>query len=270
MKEDYLNNIKKFKLKKSTKELLNKQVELFYSYSNDDFKEYSVGDEISLTKNTLVHGSRASLEVLKIIAENGLIASEFYEGVVHNKKKPYVVEFWRVYEDTTLSNWIKTRTGVTINFYSREGSVYKSVLSSFDDIGDNVKKEQGFRDYIIYQNQEQRYLPNDYIKNDASVAFILEFNDKDSLIKNDIFSESFDSKILKDLLPKWFYNKYMKTRKFDPFETGREKAILFGVPVSMIKGIMVSRELEKDKDSINKIRKLFPKCYICNLDGKVI
>ena len=62
----------------------------------------------------------------------------------------------------------------------------------------------------------------------------------------------------------------MKTRKFDPFETGREKAIIFGVPVSMIKGIMVSRELEKDKDSINKIRELFPKCYICNLDGKVI
>ena len=49
MKEKYLNNINKFKLKKSTKELLKNQVELFYSYSNDDFKEYSVGDEISLT-----------------------------------------------------------------------------------------------------------------------------------------------------------------------------------------------------------------------------
>ena len=49
--------------------------------------------------------------------------------------------------------------------------------------------------------------------------------------------------ILKDILPKWFYEKYMKTRKFDNYETGREKAILFGIPVSMIKGIIVSRKI---------------------------
>ena len=52
--------------------------------------------------------------------------------------------------------------------------------------------------------------------------------------------------------------------------TDVEKAILFGIPVSMIKGIMISRKLEKDNNVIQRIRELFPKCYICNLDGIVI
>lgn len=34
----------------------------------------------------------------------------------------------------------------------------------------------------------------------------------------------------------------MKNRCFDNYETGREKAILFGIPKSMIKGILISRK----------------------------
>ena len=113
-------------------------------------------------------------------------------------------------------------------------------------------------------------MPNDIIENDASLAFIVEYNKNDELINNDIFNIDFDKDILKDLLPDWFYEKYMITRKFDNYETGREKAILFGIPVSMIKGIMISRKLEKDNNVIQRIRELFPKCYICNLDGIVI
>ena len=81
---------------------------------------------------------------------------------------------------------------------------------------------------------------------------------------------NFDDEIIKDLLPEWFYDKYMKNRNFDNYETGREKAIIFGIPVSMIKGIMVSRKIEQESSNINKIKELFPNCYICNIDGKVI
>ena len=62
----------------------------------------------------------------------------------------------------------------------------------------------------------------------------------------------------------------MKTKNFDNYETGREKAILFGIPVGMIKGIIVSRKKEQDLNYINKIKELFPTCYICNIDGKLI
>jgi hypothetical protein len=173
-------------------------------------------------------------------------------------------------EEIKLSDWIKKYAGVTIDFKNREGNVYKSVISSFDDIKNNIQKESGFRDYIIYQNQEQRFVPNDVVDNEATVAFIVEFIENDELIKNDIFNTSFDSNVLKDILPKWFYKKYMKTKNFDNYETGREKAILFGIPVGMIKGIIVSRKKEQDLNYINKIKELFPTCYICNIDGKLI
>ena len=113
-------------------------------------------------------------------------------------------------------------------------------------------------------------MPNDIVDNDATIAFIIEYNENDELIKNDIFDKRFDTKIIKDMLPKWFYEKYMKNRNFDNYETGREKAILFGIPLFMIKGIMVSRTLEKDINYITKIKELFPKCYICNIDGIII
>ena len=235
MKDKYWNVVNEFKLKKKTKETLKRQIDVFYSYENKDNNKNIINDEVILSTSNLIHGSRASIETLEIISKEGLIASEFYDNFNPNKKKPYVVELWDIKEEINLSSWIKKYAGVTIDFKNREGIVYKSVISSFDEIKSNIKNEAGFRDYIIYQNQEQRFVPNDIVDNEVTVAFIVEFNENNELIKNDIFSESFDNNILKDILPKWFYEKYMKTRKFDNYETGREKAILFGIPVSMIK-----------------------------------
>lgn len=270
MKDKYLKAINNFKLKKKTKEILKEQINLFYSYVNKETQKDIINGEVILSPNNLIHGSRANIKTLEIISKEGLIASDFYDDFNPNKKKPYVVEFWNIKEEIKLDNWIKKYAGVTIDFKNREGKVYKSLISPFDEIKNNIKYEEGFRDYIIYQNQEQRFVPNDVVDNEATVAFIIEFNEEDELIKNDIFNTSFDNKILKDILPKWFYEKYMKNRNFDNYETGREKAILFGIPVSMIKGIMVSRKLEQDLNYINKIKELFPLCYICNIDGKLI
>lgn len=268
MKEKYIDVVKTFKLKKHTKEIFEKQIEKFYQYTYS--KENKIEREIILNSNNLIHGSRASLETLEIISKQGLIASEFYSELNKNKKKPYVVELWNISENIKLSDWVKKYAGVTIDFKNREGKVYKSTISSFEDIKQNIKGEKGFRDYIIYQNQEQRFIPNDIVDNDATVAFIVEFNENDELINNDIFCEKFDKKVIKDILPKWFFNKYMKKRCFDNYETGREKAIIFGIPTAMIRGIMISRKFEKEPKTINKIKELFPWCYVCNIDGKVL
>ena len=56
----------------------------------------------------------------------------------------------------------------------------------------------------------------------------------------------------------------------DDFFTDRESAILFGVPASLIEGILVGREYEKDQSKLKEIKQLIPNAYICNLDGKVI
>ena len=47
-------------------------------------------------------------------------------------------------------------------------------------------------------------------------------------------------------------------------------SILFGIPSCFIEGILVGRKYENNKEILNKIKKLVPESYICNLDGKVI
>ena len=268
MKNKYLERVDSFNLNANTKSILKEQIELFYTYKETE-KTIS-NPEITLTPNNLIHGSRANLETLEIISKTGLISSEFYEEINPNKKKPYVIELWDVKKNIKLSDWIKKYAGVTIDFKDREGKIYKSIISSFDDIKSNIQKESNFRDYIIYQNQEQRFIPNDIVENAATVAFIIEYNNNDKLIKNDIFNQEFSNQIIKDILPEWFYEKYIKNRTFDNYETGREKAILFGIPATMIKGIIVSRKIEKDLNYLKKIKDLFPWCYICNIDGIII
>lgn len=268
MKNKYLERVDSFNLNANTKSILKEQIELFYTYKETE-KTIS-NPEITLTPNNLIHGSRANLETLEIISKTGLISSEFYEEINPNKKKPYVIELWDVKKNIKLSDWIKKYAGVTIDFKDREGKIYKSIISSFDDIKSNIQKESNFRDYIIYQNQEQRFIPNDIVENAATVAFIIEYNNNDKLIKNDIFNQEFSNQIIKDILPEWFYEKYLKNRTFDNYETGREKAILFGIPATMIKGIIVSRKIEKDLNYLKKIKDLFPWCYICNIDGIII
>ena len=268
MKNKYLERVDSFNLNANTKSILKEQIEIFYTYKETE-KTIS-NPEITLTPNNLIHGSRANLETLEIISKTGLISSEFYEEINPNKKKPYVIELWDVKENIKLSDWIKKYAGVTIDFKDREGKIYKSIISSFDDIKSNIQKESNFRDYIIYQNQEQRFIPNDIVENAATVAFIIEYNNNDKLIKNDIFNQEFSNQIIKDILPEWFYEKYIKNRTFDNYETGREKAILFGIPATMIKGIIVSRKIEKDLNYLKKIKDLFPWCYICNIDGIII
>lgn len=270
MKEKYLKKTETFKLKKSTKEMIKQQIELFYAYNNNHNKRYEINEFVILNEDNLIHGSRADLETLETISKTGLIASEFYQELNPKKKKPYVVELWDIHEQISLQDWIKKYAGVTIDFKNSEGNVYKSIISSFEDITENIKKEKHFRDYIIYQNQEQRFVPNDIVDNDATVAFIIEFSHSDELIKNDLFNKDFNQKNLQNILPKWFYKKYMQNRNFDNYETGREKAIIFGIPLPMIKGIMISRNIEKEAEYISKIRNLFPNCYICNIDGKII
>ena len=61
--------------------------------------------------------------------------------------------------------------------------------------------------YTFILNKRNKYL--------AFVLFIVKYDENDELIKNNIFNDKFDKNILRDTLPKWFYNKYMKIKKID-------------------------------------------------------
>lgn len=47
-------------------------------------------------------------------------------------------------------------------------------------------------------------------------------------------------------------------------------SILYGVPSNLINGIVLGNKLLENKDVLNLIIKLFPKCYISSIDGVII
>ena len=263
--------IEKYFHNKKTKQLFYEQISNF-NYYKDNYittNRLKKGDEVIVNKNTLIHGTRLKYDEIDIIAQKGLISSEFYSTFNKNKKKPFVVEFFYIKEDLTLKDYLSKYTGFTINFLDNHSEIIKSVICPYEKIKEVICSTEGYRDYIIYQNQEQRFLPNEFNCN-SNIAFVIQFDDDNKLIKNDTFHENFDRQVLKNIYPKWFYKKYMITRKFDNYETGREKAIIYGIPESMFNGIIVSRKYEGDEKILDIIKEKFPNCYIANLDGKVI
>lgn len=273
-KEEHKKIVEKhFKLHKKTIELFKEQIDDYNKLlDHNDIKrvKYNIDDDVYLDNNTLIHGTRISVEELEKISKNGLIAPEFLGKYNKNKKKPFVVEFWKIDEEISLKNYINKFCGVTIDVKFNNDDIIQHIITPICNIEKEILTLKDYRDYIIYQNQEQRFLPNNY-NNNSTMAFILRLNSiNEKLLKNDIFEENFDQKILKQIVPKWFYNKYMKNRNFDNYETGRERAVLYGIPSSLFEGILVNKEIENNKTEIEKIKKIFPNCYICNINGKVI
>lgn len=272
--QDKLVN-KYFKFKKNTISLFHKQIEEYYrlleSYTTEACR-YKIKENVYLDNKTLIHGSRLPVDELEKIAKQGLIAPEFLGKYNKNqkKKKPFVVEFWKIDEEISLRDYINKYCGVTIDVKLKTGDILNRIITPIGNIEKEILSLKNYSNYIIHQNQEQRFLPNNY-NNNSTMAFIVRLDEKnEKLLKNDIFSTNFDQKILKQIVPKWFYKKYMANRNFDNYETGRERAILYGVPFCLIEGILVCREIENNKIEIDKIKKHFPNCYICNIDGKVI
>lgn len=271
-KTDYIIKVNKYFSNDITRRRFIEQIEEFFNYDEENQHSYEIDDDVVLTKNCYLHGSRIKLDKLKEIVKVGIISIDFLEEANYSKKKPFVVEFFNVEKDMLLKEFLDVRCGVTIEFMESDGKIKNKVISSIRDIENKIKIERNFRDYIIFQNQEQRFIPNNYIDNGSNFAFIIrnDSENKARLLVNDIFDINFDQNILKDIVPQWFYEKYLKERNFDNNETGREKAILFGIPSKMIEGIIVSREIEKNIDDLKFIKSCFRNCYICNVDGKVI
>lgn len=267
-------NFERYFRGEKTIKIFSEQYNNFYNANIQQIKKYSIGDEVQLNKNSLIHGTRIPIDNLSKVKENGLIASEFYENETRAKKKPYIVEFWRVDENISLKQFIEKYCGVTIEVYSKEGQVIENIISPFKDIEENIKKVskfENFRDYTIYQNQEQRFLPNRIIKQNP-LAFIINNDsaEKNLILKNDIFSNEFDFEIIQEILPEWYIEQYIKNGLSDRNETRRERGIIYGVPSCFIEGIIVNEEIENCKQKLEHIVSIFPECYICNIDGKVL
>ena len=153
-------DIKKYyKLNNKTINLFNSQFDIFNSlkdkiiYFNNN---YCVGDDVIIDEKTLIHGTKISVDELNMIKDTGLIAPEFIGEFNRNKKKPFVVEFWKINKKMKLKEFIDVFCGVTLEVKNNDGSIISREMISIDDIKDKIINLNNYRDYVIYQNQEHK------------------------------------------------------------------------------------------------------------------
>ena len=163
----------------------------------------------------------------------------------------------------------------TLEMLSIKGERKTKVIpyNEMQNIIEEISKDDFIFRWKMEQTKEARFMPS-LVQNKIQIAFIINGNNEyiENLKKGDILNQNYlDDNIVKNFVNENYYEQFIKERQNkDDFFTNRESAILFGIPSCFIEGILVGREYEKNSNILKEIKKIFPECYICNLDGLVI
>lgn len=260
-----------------TKELLTRQVELFYQDKKDVPRtNYKVGDDVYLKKGTFFHGIFGELKNFDYTIENGFISTDFTSELRPNKICNSV-GMWNIKEDCFLKDYINDYSGFTITYSIGRGPGSKSFSKlvpyhKFDEVTENINNNDEIWTYWGEQTKEVRFLPS-LVSDKRQIAFILNMESEYAIeLKNaDVWNTELDGKIVEPFIDYRYYPKFLEERNNrTAATTDRESAIMFGLPTSLIEGVLVGRIIENDKEAIKYIKDKLPDCYICNLDGLVI
>ena len=271
-KEEYVKLVNE-KINSNAKELLFEQIKRYYD-ALDNYKpktrSYKMGDLVKLEKGTLLHGTYKNIDGLKKISKEGLICDLFVEG--RKSKYPLTVGVWNLKKDYLLKDYINFYSGGTIMFKAED--LNKTDVIPYNKMSDiiNITTKVDCHMWVLEQTKEARFMPS-LVQNKVQIGIIFNGNNKyiRELLRGDILNNNLSDKAVNPFLNEWYYEKFLKDRKEkDDFFTDRESAIIFGIPPCFIEGILVGRKYEQNPKILNKIKKLLPNCYICNLDGKVI
>lgn len=278
-KEDCIKIVDE-KLSNSSRKIMVEQINRFYeakSYKLDKHK-YKVGDDVKLSKGTLLHGTYKNIDGLIAIINDGLISNIFTDSRL--SKYLGTVGVWNLKQDYLLKDYINYYSGGTIlyNGIFKNGidtqEIKTSVIpynqmNNIIEITNNIDCHM----WMLEQTKEARFMPS-LVQDRVQIGIIFDGKNKyiKSLLKGDILnSDLINDSDVKDFINPNYYEKFIKDRKNkDDFFTNRESAILFGIPSNLIEGILVGRKYENDISILKEIKILLPNCYICNLDGKVI
>lgn len=216
-----------------------------------------------LKSTNLITGFKLDFEYLKLISEQGKISGDF-DGIETRHGVKWAVSTWKFSKKIKLKDYVINYSGMTVVY----NGIYEIVpYGKLDKFIEKLKKTEHFL-WEAESTREMRFLPNDIRKN-GNIALIFNMQDKccEKLLKNELQKDFIPSEIKVAPNP----NEKNKTRAVMEKGFGERVAyILFGIPKNCIEGIFVDRETEKNKKHISKIKQLFPDCYICNIDGKVI
>lgn len=274
-KEDYIKLINE-NYENEAKELLLKQVELFFTENNFKKNKYNKGDNVFLKKGTYLHGIPGYLDNFDWIIENGFIGNDFTNRSVANKIKSSI-GMWDIKEDMLLKDYINNYSGFTITYTIGRGPGSKEVSElipyhKFDEYTEKINDDENIWMYWGDQTKEVRFLPS-LVANKRQLAFILNMENDlaKELVKLDVWNKELKEETVKSFIDYRYFEKFLIERNNRNAQTtDRETAIMFGLPPSLIEGVFVGRILEKDEESLAYIKSKLPDCYICNLDGKVI
>lgn len=274
-KEKYIEYAKKTFQGKALELVLN-NIELFYKNEKIEKNKYQVGEEVKLKKGTYMHGIPGLLDNFDWIVENGFISNDFTEENIHNKIR-HSIGMWVIQKDCLLQDYIKDYSGFTITYTIGRGPGSKEVTKlipyhKFDEETEKINNDENIWMYWGDQTKEIRFMPS-LVSNKRQIAFILnmESDYAKEMIKKDVWNIELVEEELKDFLDYRYYENFLKERVNRTAQTtDRESAIMFGLPATLIEGVLVGRKLEQDKDSLKHIKEKLPDCYICNIDGKII
>lgn len=261
-----------------TKEILLSQINLFY----DDVQEieknkYNVNDAVKLKQGTFLHGIPGELENFDFTIEHGFISTDFTVNKNINKIKNSV-GFWNIQSNTLLADYINKYSGFTISYLIGRGPEAKTIsklvpFHKFDEITEQLNNDENVWSYSGEQTKEVRFIPS-LVSNKRQIAFILNMESAyaKKLAYNDVWNLDFDEEILTQFLDYRYKEKFINNdrKNRNAITTDRESAIMFGLPISLVEGVLIGRKLEANQKVLEHIKSKLPNCYICNLDGKVI
>lgn len=266
-KKIIIENAKK-KFKGELLDIVLKQINDFFTLKDSNYRinnKYNVGDEVHLNKNHLLHGIGNHIDIINTFAKNGIISPDYLEKTL-NHAFCYVSAFWSVKEEITLKEFIKNYSGIIAKYKDN----YEQVpYGNLDDFVEKMKNIDHWS-WTAESSMEIRFMPS-LARNINQIGFIINMENKiaQRLRKNSVFRNNFKKEYSLEFVNDKSKEKYIKEGFMaDYFQ--RADYLIFGIPNNCIEGILVGRIYENDKTILKKIKELFPNCYICNLEGKVI
>lgn len=275
-KEKYLEIVNS-RFDGKVKEILTKQINLFYKNEEVDINRYLKGEKVYLEKGTFIHGIYGGLENFDFTIENGFISADFTSEKRANKICNSV-GMWNIQEDIFLKDYINLYSGFTITYCIGRGPESKSKTElipyhKFDEYTEKINNNEDVWAYSGEQTKEVRFIPS-LVSEKRQIAFILNMKSDyaKELAYSDIWNIKFDKETLKPFLDYRYIEQFINQDRLykNASTTDRESAIMFGLPKTLIEGVFVGRKIENDKKAIEYIKNKLPSCYICNLDGEVI
>ena len=239
--------------------------------------KYKIGDNVYLKKGTLLHGTSHENSVVSFIASNGLLTGEIIskmsEQKKHVQKYPFCVCFWNLQKDMLLKDYIDLYSGITMEY--NDGKNVTTALIPYSRVKQGlIHFPENTFFWKAEQTKEVRFMPSKTdieISKYKQLAFIINTDNEaiKPILEYDIFLKKYNRKFLKNFVLPNVLNFFVNGIRNDLF-TNRESAIILGIPKNFIEGLLVGRGFEKDANKLKELKKLFPNCYIANIDGKVI